>query len=311
MARLARVLSAAVIVGAGLALTPASVRAQGTASEPTVTRIARLSTSTITGVVRDERGAPVPGARVTAIGATMAMAFTDRDGRFVTETLPAGEYFVGAHRAGFSASKRTIVRVGGAPASAPPLEVRRLDATAGTTGLVEAPLDSRPIIAAGFSLPEGETAEPASGGGKEHPHSETSWRMRHIKRSILKDRSNAIVLAGNDVDFDDESIFGRGAGGAAGSATSFLSDWAVNGEVNLLTTGAMGPGELFSGDGLPRGVAYLALGAPTPAGNEQEACHFVTAPSCEEAGVLMSSRGDVERQNSPHCATRLPLDACV
>jgi hypothetical protein len=73
MARLARVLSAAVIVGAGVALAPASVRAQGTA-EPTVTRIARLSTSTITGVVRDERGAPVPGARVTVIGATMAMA---------------------------------------------------------------------------------------------------------------------------------------------------------------------------------------------------------------------------------------------
>jgi hypothetical protein len=270
MARLARVLSAAVIVGAGVALTPASVHAQGTTAESTVTRIARLSTSTITGMVRDERGAPVPGARVTAIGATMAMAFTDRDGRFVTETLPAGEYVVRAHRAGFSASKRTIVRVGGAPASAPELEVRRLDATAGTTGLTEAPLDSRPIIAAGFSLPEGEAAEPASDGGKEHPHSETAWRMRHIRRSILKDRSNAIILAGNEVDFDDESIYGGalgGAAGVAGSATSFLTDLAVNGEVNLLTTGAVGPGELFSGDGLPRGVAYLALGAPTPAGD--------------------------------------------
>jgi hypothetical protein len=266
MARLARVLSAAVIVGAGVALTPASVHAQGT-SEASVTRIARLSTSTITGVVRDERGAPVPGARVTAIGATMAMAFTDRDGRFVTETLPAGEYVVRAHRAGFSASRRAIVRVGGAPASAPQLEVRRLDATAGTSGMVETPLDSRPIIAAGFSLPEGETAEPASGDGKEHPHSETAWRMRHIKRSILKDRSNAIVLAGNDVDFDDDSVFGQAAGGVSGSPMSFLSDLPLNGEVNLLTTGAVGPGELFSGDGLPRGVAYLALSAPTSAGD--------------------------------------------
>lgn len=267
MARLARVLSAAVIVGAGVALIPASVRAQAATSEPTVTRIARLSTSTITGVVRDERGAPVPGARVTAIGATMAMAFTDRDGRFVTETLPAGEYVVRAHRAGFSASKRTIVRVGGAPASAPQLEVRRLDAPTGTSGLVETPLDSRPIIAAGFGLPEGETAEATAADGKEHPHSETAWRLRHIKRSILKDRSNAIVLAGNEADFDDESIFGRAVGGVAGSATSLLSDLPLNGEVNLLTTGAVGPGELFSGDGLPRGVAYLALSAPTSAGD--------------------------------------------
>jgi len=39
--------------------------------------------------------------------------------------------------------------------------------------------------------------------------------------------------------------------------------------VNLLTTSAFGPGELFAGEGLPRGVAYLALGSPTPAGEWQ------------------------------------------
>jgi hypothetical protein len=275
MARLARVLSAAVIVGAGVALIPESARAQASArpdaSTPAgVTRVARLSAGTITGVVSDERGGPIAGARVTAIGATMALAFTDRDGRFVTETLPAGEYVVRAHRSGFAASGRAIVRVGASTATAPQLEMRRLDVTAGTSGTAEPPLESRPIIAAGFSLPAAETTEPAAEGDKAaHPHTETAWRLRHIKRSILKDRSNAIVLAGDDAEIDDGSIFGRAVGGAAnfaGYATSFLADLSLNGEVNLLTTSAVSPRELFSGDGLARGVAYFALGAPTPAG---------------------------------------------
>ncbi len=102
-----------------------------------------------------------------------------------------------------------------------------------------------------------------------HPHSETAWRLRHIKRSILKDQSNAVVLAGNDPDISDESIFGRAIGGAAnfaGYASSLVADLPLNGEVNLLTTNAFGPGEMFSGEGRPRGVAYFSLGAPTPAG---------------------------------------------
>ncbi len=35
----------------------------------------------------------------------------------------------------------------------------------------------------------------------------------------------------------------------------------LSGEVNLLTTGAFAPGDLFSGDTVPRGVAYLSIGA--------------------------------------------------
>ena len=53
-------------------------------------------------------------------------------------------------------------------------------------------------------------------------------------------------------------------GAAAGS---FFADLPFTGEVNLLTTGAFAPGDLFSRDMLPRGVAYLTIGAPTAAGN--------------------------------------------
>jgi hypothetical protein len=274
MARLTRVLSAAMIVGAGATLAPGSVHGQPSSPQnspapASVTKVARMSTGAITGLVSDEQGRPIAGARVTAIGVTMALAFTDRAGRFVTETLPAGEYVVRAHRSGFAASRREVVRVGAAPAIVQQLQMRRLDDVSGTTGSADT-LPSRPIVAAGFSLPAAEppaesSAEPAK---DPHSHSETAWRLRHIKRSILKDRSNAIVLAGNDADLSDESIFGRAMAGAASfasSATSLFADLPLYGEVNLLTTSALGSGKLFSG-GLPRGVAYLALGAPTPAG---------------------------------------------
>jgi hypothetical protein len=276
MSRLSRVLSAAAVVGAGAALLPWSVLAQSirpaSDSPVPVARVARLSTGTIIGVVTDEHGGPVAGARVTAIGATMALAFTDNSGRFETETLPAGEYVVRAHRSGFAASKREVVRVGGAAAAVPKLEMRRLDATAGTTGTdAGAPLPSRPIIAAGFSLPTAEPKDESADGSKDsHPHTETAWRLRHIKRSILKDSSNAIVLTDDDAEIADESIFGRAMGGAASFAnyaTSLFTDFPLNGEVNLLTTSTFGQGDVFSGNVLPHGIAYFALGSPTPAGD--------------------------------------------
>ena len=150
MARLGRVLSAAIIAGAGATLLPVSVDAQSSAPRPRsastlpVTQVARVASGPITGVVRDDKGGPLLGARVTASGATMALAITDAAGRFVTETLPAGEYVLRAHLKGFAASQRAVVRVSGPSSTAPQLELRRLDATEGTSGTTDAPVESRP-----------------------------------------------------------------------------------------------------------------------------------------------------------------------
>lgn len=279
MARLGRVLSAAVIASAGVALIPVSVEAQSSRRQPqsrpdnavAVASVARISSGTITGVVSDERGGPLAGARVTAIGTTMALAMTDESGRFVTETLPVGEYVLRAHLKGFAASPRAVVRVTGAAVTAPQLQLRRVDAVSGTSGSSEPPISSRPIVAAGLQLPPADTPESTAKDGAEkesHPHSEMAWRLRHIKRSILKDRSNGIIIADDD-SVSDPSMFGRAMGGAASVAsfaTSLFADMPLSGEVNLLTTSAFAPGELFGGEGGPRGVAYFSLGAPTPAG---------------------------------------------
>ncbi len=285
MARLGRVLklqwrsgwtAAAMVAGAGVALLPSSVSAQDPRpvqirTDAAVTQLARAASGTITGVVNDERGGPIPGASVTVTGAAMAIAVTDEDGRFLTDRLPAGDYVVRAYRKGFVASPRTKVRLSGSHSTAPRLEMRRLDATAGTSGTSETVV-SRPIVSAGFGLPQAEskdTAKDDSSSGEPHPHSETAWRLRHIKRSILKSESSAIVVTADNVEVPEGSMFGRAMDGAANFAsfaTSLFADLPLSGEVNLLTSSAFAPGELFSSNGLPRGIAYFSIGSPTPAG---------------------------------------------
>ena len=129
-------------------------------------------------------------------------------------------------------------------------------------------------MAAGFELPGSTLADqpdPAatSEDGADHPHTETAWRLRHIKRSVLKDSSSPVAGTDDaeDTDFRQGSMLWRAMDSAASVATSLFAETPLSGEVNLLTTGAFAPGDLFSGETLPRGVAYMAIGAPTPAGD--------------------------------------------
>jgi hypothetical protein len=276
MARLGRVLSAAIVVGSTVVPVSAqtvtspmlqaraeTARAPKTSPTPPASGIASGS---IRGVVSDEHGGPVRGALVSAIGVTMASAVTDQAGRFAIESLPAGEYVVRAHLTGFAASRREPVRVSGATAVVPQLQMRRLEEVTGTSG--EKTLASRPIVAAGFQLPQvepasGDTADAKTG---EHPHSELAWRLRHLKRSILKSEAGPAIVAADDTEFTQGSFLGRAVDGAAGFATALFTEVPFTGEVNLLTTSAFGPGELFGGRTLPRGIAYFAIGSPMPAG---------------------------------------------
>src|SRR6187200_498375 len=58
----------------------------------------------ITSVVRDASGAPVSGAIVSAVGGRTLTGTTDAKGRCTLAELPAGEYLVRVHRAGFGTS---------------------------------------------------------------------------------------------------------------------------------------------------------------------------------------------------------------
>src|SRR5688572_27224896 len=257
MTRLTGFLAAAAIVG----LTVAPVSAQTSGGRPGAftpilqTQQARLSLGSIQGLGSDERGGPLAGAVVSALGATTAMATTDARGRFVIQPLAAGEYVLRIHLAGFVSGRREGVRVGPAAVEVPKIQMRRLDGA----------LAARPILAAGVTLPPGEnpTAE-------EDNHTETAWRLRHIKRSVLKQDGDVVSIAdaasGQPVPPGSPSIFGRAFDNAATMAASFFTATPFSGEVNFLTTSALGPGPLLFSDFVPRGVAYMSIGAPAASG---------------------------------------------
>jgi Carboxypeptidase regulatory-like domain/TonB dependent receptor len=271
MQRLNRVLTAS--------MTACSIGMLGTfgasaaRAQPAQYQSVRALRGSITGVVSDDRGGPIAGALVSALGtATAAKATTDATGWFSIDALPIGDYTLQAHRTGFAGSARATVRVSGFSPSSQRLQLRKLEGPVATTGT--APVAARPIMAAGIGLPHGTLADQPDPENTadtvardEHPHSETAWRLRHIKRSILKDASPITTLVEQDEEIAPGSLFGRAMGSAASLATTFFTDLPFSGEVNLLTTSALGPEGLFSGDLLPRGVAYMAIGAPTPAGD--------------------------------------------
>jgi len=274
MQRLNRVLAAsAVACGVG---TLGSFSASPALAQAAQYQSVRALRGSITGVVSDDRGGPIGGALVSALGtAMMAKATTDASGWFSIEALPIGEYTVQAHRTGFAGSARATVRVNGHVGSSQRLQLRRLESAVATSGTT--PVEARPIMAAGFGLPGGALADqpdgekPESVAKDDHAHTETAWRLRHIPRSILKDASPIVTALEHDADIPSGitsgSILGRAMVSAASLAGTFFTDLPFSGEVNLLTTSAFGPEGLFSGDLLPRGVAYMAIGAPTGAGD--------------------------------------------
>ena len=275
MERLTRVVSAAFVGVAGCLLTAVPLEAQS-ARVPALRPIdaaagmqARVVSGGITGTVIDDRGGALPGALVSAMGVTLVSTVTDEVGRFSLTQLPPGDYLLRAHMRGFAGSAGEVVRVG-ASTAVQRVQLRRLETAVASTGTVEGPVKTRPIMAAGFDLPRGAEAEAESADATKdtHPHTETAWRLRHIKRSILKDRGPIVALVESDEELvPDGSLFGRAMGSAASMASSLFTDFPFSGEVNLLTTGSVAPGDVLSATAFPRGVAYLALAAPGAGGD--------------------------------------------
>src|SRR6186997_227251 len=100
MGRLMRVLTAVAAVGTALVTTPDASAQQ--APRFTGVQLARLGLGSIEGVVSDERGGPLAGAMVSALGAKNGMAVTDSRGRFLIDSLPSGVYIVRVHLPGFA-----------------------------------------------------------------------------------------------------------------------------------------------------------------------------------------------------------------
>ncbi len=259
MGRLNRIVIAGLVVGTTAAAAYAQTEPRFMAANQT----ARITLGSIRGSVSDDRGGPLSGAMVSALGVTTAMVVTDARGRFALDALPPGEYIVRVHLPGFLSTRRDNIRVGPLPATLDRIQLHRVEHLVGTSGTDEA--GSRPILAAGLETPAAADDPDSS---DDHPHSELAWRLRHVKRSVLKDSGEVV-----DIDeprrpmprFRKRRV--RFIGSAFSSAASFFSNPPFSGEVNLLTTSAIASGQqLFTSDLLPRGVAYVSIGAPAAGG---------------------------------------------
>lgn len=246
---------------------PGVSSAQGTSGAEE--RTAPVAAGAISGVVSDREGIPVDGAMISAIGATITFAVTDRTGRFLLAALLPGPYVVRAHHQGFVAPPGRMVQV-------------RSSATTALTVPLRRSSESHPVLAAGIGGASAPPADPAEdtvvvleegSADRQDEPSETAWRLRHARRGILKDatiphRLIADEEPGGAIDaFGPVDFLGRAVGSPARFATSFFADTPFSGQVNLLTSGSFDtPEQLFSASNVSRGIAYVDVSAPAGEG---------------------------------------------
>ena len=152
-----------------------------------VTRLAAADTGLIEGKVTDEVGQPLDGAVISALGGTNAFAVSDKSGQYSLKQLPPGPYLVRVHLHGFLAARSAMVNVRPSTRSASSFKLRR-------EGSDNAPRITEASVAAIGAAPA--TAVDKSGDRDE---SELGWRLRHLKRGVLRD---AQTLAGIPSDDD-------------------------------------------------------------------------------------------------------------
>jgi hypothetical protein len=248
-------------VVAGLVGSNLPAQAQPGSPRPTgedrVRRVARTGIGNIEGVVLDERGTPLAGATVSALGSSKASAVTDRRGAFNLKSLPAGSYLVGAQRTGYTPSPRRFVQVAASGPTRYSVTLQRSEAT-----------DETPrILAAGIG-PAGEplSLDPAGEGstsGTETDHGETAWRLRHLRRSILKEAERAALEGSNEAPAGTQPGTFALIARAMETPARFLGDLPLSGEVHLLTSGTFDGGTSFlAPPQAMRGVAFVSISGP-------------------------------------------------
>jgi hypothetical protein len=220
-----------------------------------VTEIASTTTGHIVGRVADDGGAALEGVVVSALGSASAFAISDQNGQFSLRQLPPGPYLLRAHRQGFVTLRGTIVEV--RPASQTPfvLTMQREGAPS-TIRVAEAGIGGGTMAA----QPAGEGEE-----GKGRDESEVAWRLRHLRRTVLRDSTGMVAMpeAGDEFFLTDSfERLGRAVGTSARAAGALFADLSLDGQVDLLTTGAFdNPLELLQMD-RTHSVAFFSLGAP-------------------------------------------------
>ncbi len=228
------------------------------------TGVRALPGGTIVAFVRDGNGRPVGDAIVTAVGKRIATGVTDKVGRCELSSLPAGDYLVRVHRAGYLSARSLVVLATPGVGTTWSFLLKPQPAVF----LEPVNDDPRPIYEAGIVGDEPVLRPaPSSASGGDDDHGEVAWRIRHLKRSVLQDATEQVIAGEtSDGDFNQAAAdaFNRRseADAVMRFASSLLSDFPLNGQVNLLTSSAFdSPMQLMSTSTLARGVAQVSLGS--------------------------------------------------
>jgi hypothetical protein len=121
------------------------------------------------------------------------------------------------------------------------------------------------VLAAGVG--PADVDDSGDGDVDTHDHGEVAWRLRHLKRGVLKDAATSGFDLPEDDSFLENSLteLSRAVGSSTKYATALFAELPFTGQINLLTTTSFDrPQDLFSPAAwLPRGVAFVSLQAPT------------------------------------------------
>jgi hypothetical protein len=228
----------------------------------------------IEGRVADERGAPLTGAMVSALGSTSATAVTDQSGWFVMRSLPAGSYAVRAHMTGFAPSRRQFVEVRATFSTRVSATLQRSATALSPSARPATPPPPPKIIAAGLA-PVGLEFDPLAidplrakdvSGDATEDRSEKDWRIRHLPRSVLKtttERAAPAVPAHASTDGAPPTGSLAAAARGKSSPARRLADLPVTGQVNLMTSGSLDGGtRAWAADSAGRGSAFLTVAGP-------------------------------------------------
>ncbi len=210
------------------------------------------------GTVLDQSGLPLAGVVVSAVSATSVFAVSARDGAFIFRNLPPGPYLVRAHLEGYVPARARTVQVKAAARTSSTIELNRRGDSGDKPELLEAGI-------AGAAT-SGETQETDADA---HDHGEVAWRLRHLKRSVLRDADIESFTDDQGDALGGDSLAGLSSASARSPRfpLGLFSALPLSGQINLLTrTSFDRPGELFALDGMPHGVTYLALSVPTGTG---------------------------------------------
>ena len=249
-----RLLGSAAAVG--LCLTIPALPASAQIVRPQlVSRTAAVPAAELSGLVNDRHGRPLAGAVVSAVGSESAFAVSDAEGRFTLRTLPPGPYLVRAHLQGYLPARPRLMQIGTSARGGFTITmVKRSEST-----------DAPAVVAAGVGPVETPAAEPDAEG--THEHDELAWRLRHLRRSVLKSDGERVPGLDTTLPLAGDGPWyglGRAVGESARLATSILADLPLDGQFNLITTTSFDrPQDLFSPDAaLPRSVAFVSLSSP-------------------------------------------------